>query len=706
MSAAAAGASARGARAEAVVLGEQALRLTPADGGDHGDRLLSLAEYLERAGERQRVTDLVAPALESLPHGRQRARAWLLLSEGGTVDSHAERARHYAHALAESTGDPDLSARVLAMQAFNDVIVGVERIREASALPDISRAGPHVERLTLCVLAWARCLRGQRFDDVCERFRASSHGAVHLVDSPEPVMGLRLSWRGEMDQARATTTRFLSLADERGEAVSYTWLRLNLCGLELRAGRWAAAAQLLDEWAESSDRGLLSTPAYQYNRALLAAGRGRSDEVERWATPALADAEARGYRWHALEARRALGTAALLAHDPVRAADMLRPVWEHTVREGIDEPGAFPVAGDLVEALVELGERSEALAVTERLIELSEQQQHPWGLATAKRCGATVQLKSGASYDGAAAALDEAAAAFGRLGLRVRPGALAARTGPSAAPAEEVARRTGRTRMRRRDVRRARVRRVGRSSALRARARERATPTTGRRVDADRGARRAPGGRRPLQQGDREGAVRDGAHRRSASVEGVRETRHTLAHAARGPPPLARERLGVSAISGGRGVAYGRRMNLLAVDDLRAINAQFIDNFVTNDVAAHDALLHPSFLYVRSDGSRVDRATYLEGWATGFDPEVIVYWDVRDELITVVGDVALVRSTNKETVRQGGEEVTSMSTYTDTYVFEDGRWLCVQAQITPVTQDNEPADDTIISVWIKGVRQP
>ena len=143
-----------------------------------------------------------------------------------------------------------------------------------------------------------------------------------------------------------------------------------------------------------------------------------------------------------------------------------------------------------------------------------------------------------------------------------------------------------------------------------------------------------------------------------------------------------------------------------AVDDLRAINAQFIDNFVANDVAAHDALLHPSFLYIRSDGSRVDRATYLEGWATGFDPEVIVYWDVRDELITVVGDVALVRSTNKETIRQGGEEVTSMSTYTDTYIFEDGRWQCVQAQITPVAAANEPADDTIVSVWIKGVRQP
>jgi ketosteroid isomerase-like protein len=142
------------------------------------------------------------------------------------------------------------------------------------------------------------------------------------------------------------------------------------------------------------------------------------------------------------------------------------------------------------------------------------------------------------------------------------------------------------------------------------------------------------------------------------------------------------------------------------MDDLRAINAQFIDNYVRNDVAAHDALLHPSFLYIGSDGARVDRATYLEGWATGFDPEVIVYWDVRDELITVVGEVALVRSTNKETVRRDGRDVTSMSTYTDTYVRHDGRWRCVQAQLTPLTHADPPADDTIVAAWINGRRAP
>ena len=59
-----------------------------------------------------------------------------------------------------------------------------------------------------------------------------------------------------------------------------------------------------------------------------------------------------------------------------------------------------------------------------------------------------------------------------------------------------------------------------------------------------------------------------------------------------------------------------------AMDDLRELNARFIDNFVTNDVASHDALLHAEFIGVRSDGTRIGRAPYLEQWATGFDPEI------------------------------------------------------------------------------------
>ena len=138
---------------------------------------------------------------------------------------------------------------------------------------------------------------------------------------------------------------------------------------------------------------------------------------------------------------------------------------------------------------------------------------------------------------------------------------------------------------------------------------------------------------------------------------------------------------------------------------LSALNARFIHNYVTNDVSGHDAILHPQFLYIGSHGGRVSRADYLAAWATGFDPEEIVYWDARDEAITIVGDVALVRSANKCIMRRDGADMVSMTAYTDVYVRHEGRWLCLQAQITRVAPGFEPSDSTIISVYRKGLRQ-
>ena len=77
--------------------------------------------------------------------------------------------------------------------------------------------------------------------------------------------------------------------------------------------------------------------------------------------------------------------AALLAGDPEQAVTSLAAVWQHTVREGVADPGAFPVAGDLAEALAETGRLGEAAQVIGRLAGLAAAQQHPWGLATADR---------------------------------------------------------------------------------------------------------------------------------------------------------------------------------------------------------------------------------------------------------------------------------------------------------------------------------
>lgn len=142
-----------------------------------------------------------------------------------------------------------------------------------------------------------------------------------------------------------------------------------------------------------------------------------------------------------------------------------------------------------------------------------------------------------------------------------------------------------------------------------------------------------------------------------------------------------------------------------AKQDLRRLNALFIENFIKNDVVAHDAILHGDFISIQSNGARVDRAAYLKKWATGFDPEIIPYWDVRDELITIIGNVALLRATNKHVIRRDGREVTGMTTYTDIYVHDGDSWKCIQAQITPVAPEHGPGDDTILTVYIKGVKQ-
>jgi len=140
--------------------------------------------------------------------------------------------------------------------------------------------------------------------------------------------------------------------------------------------------------------------------------------------------------------------------------------------------------------------------------------------------------------------------------------------------------------------------------------------------------------------------------------------------------------------------------------ELRALNARFINNFITNDVPGHDAILHDGFICITPTGARVSRADYLKAWATGFDAARIPYFDYRDEKIDVFGETALVRSTNRSVRMNDGVETVGMTMYTDTYVREHGQWKCIQAQITPVAPANYPPDETIVRKYVKGQAQP
>jgi DNA-binding NarL/FixJ family response regulator len=210
-------------------------------------------------------------------------------------------------------------------------------------------------------------------------------------------------------------TTFFQDAEEWAEA--YALARLHLCELELRAGRWDDVERMLADWAASLDSALLIWPMFERCRALLAAGRGDVAAAQRWAGRAVGLAETTGVRWDWLEATRALGVAALLAKDLPEAVSRLSSVWEHTQREGVLDPGAFPAGPDLVEALAETEAYDAAQAVVDVLAEEADAQGHPWARASARRGAAVVEIHGDAYTESAGAALEEAAEGYRAMGL-------------------------------------------------------------------------------------------------------------------------------------------------------------------------------------------------------------------------------------------------------------------------------------------------
>jgi hypothetical protein len=389
--------------------------------------LLALARYLIDAGELSRATALLTERIGALPAGPARAAAYLLLGEGADYPVEEE---YLARAVADSAADPGLRAQALARQAIMLVVGWVRRIAEAEqiageALATAPPGASDAERRALVALAWARILRGRGIEDLLMRAAAMPPGSASLYDSSvDRPAGVRLAFRGELARAREVFGGLLAAAEQRGEIRSGVVIMVQLCEVELRAGDSAAAARVLEGWEQwaALEPEAAGTRARLY--AALAAVRGDPGRAAALAPERVALSGPNAHEWDRLEALRAAGLADLLQHQPEQAVRSLAAVWEHTISEGVEDPGAFPVAGDLVEALAEADRPEEANEVIARLGRLATAQQHPWALATVERSMAMVRLADGYDDD-TAARLTRAAAAYralGRGGRRARPG--------------------------------------------------------------------------------------------------------------------------------------------------------------------------------------------------------------------------------------------------------------------------------------------
>ncbi len=117
---------------------------------------------------------------------------------------------------------------------------------------------------------------------------------------------------------------------------------------------------------------------------------------------------------------------------------------------------------------------------------------------------------------------------------------------------------------------------------------------------------------------------------------------------------------------------------------LSKLNAKFIENFIKQDTVAHNEIIHKDFVCIQGSGVIVDRDEYMKGWANGYQTSGNKSFEYVEEHIRIFGNTALVKSKTNYTKTANGETIKGSSVYTDTYIKENGRWWCVQAQITPV----------------------
>jgi len=98
------------------------------------------------------------------------------------------------------------------------------------------------------------------------------------------------------------------------------------------------------------------------------------------------------------------------------------------------------------------------------------------------------------------------------------------------------------------------------------------------------------------------------------------------------------------------------------------------------NISALDQMLATTFVYTEFDGSFSDKSHFLKGIKTSsIDSDQITNQDVA---VVLYGDSAVVTGIFKEKGIENGKAFTRHGRFTDTWVKQNGIWLCVASQAT------------------------
>jgi ketosteroid isomerase-like protein len=118
--------------------------------------------------------------------------------------------------------------------------------------------------------------------------------------------------------------------------------------------------------------------------------------------------------------------------------------------------------------------------------------------------------------------------------------------------------------------------------------------------------------------------------------------------------------------------------------ELIKLENEWADAWVKRDVAFFDRIIADDYTWTSPWGEVWTKAQDLALVKSGQD--VIKSWVLADMKVRVYGDTAVVtgRNTIKETYK--GEDVSGQNRWTHTWVKSAGRWQCVAAHSSEITQ--------------------
>jgi DNA-binding CsgD family transcriptional regulator len=361
-------ARARGGLRSAALLLDRACELTPLEQRHDAVRRAVDAAYLHfESGDSPRAEAQLRAVIESSSTSEERAKALWVLARVRTYEAPGEAVDLFLQLVDEAERDLELlavahegvaSALLWLLERFAEQVEHADAtLAFALERGDEALAGDALVSKLLAEAWLGRSGAGTTADAALALQESTADR--RLLDQPLIALVQYWLWMDEPERARDTLVEMLRRARELGDESSRPYVLSLLGQVEYILGNLESSLDCAREGQEAAEQS--GQPLFEaYHLALESLVTGRPEQAHEAMRRAVALIPATGGEGGLLAAS-ALGHLELALGSPERAAASLEPVVERVMREGVAEPGAVRLVVDLVEALIELGRRDEAV---------------------------------------------------------------------------------------------------------------------------------------------------------------------------------------------------------------------------------------------------------------------------------------------------------------------------------------------------------